>query len=58
MLVRGVVYKGIKIDNLISKYPLLTRILIPVEEYKFSDIAENKAFYDEIVNEIGGIKNV
>lgn len=50
---KGTVYYGEKIEQLKEKYPLLVRVLIPIEEYSL--MGENSGYYDQIIDEIGGI---
>lgn len=55
IFIKGTVYYGEKIETLKKKYPLLNRVLIPVDEYSRKD--ENSGYYDQIVDELGGIKD-
>ena len=52
LFIKGTVYYGEDIEKLIEKYPLLSKILIPVEDYLKID--KNSQYFDSIVDEIGG----
>nr|DAT49764.1 MAG TPA: hypothetical protein [Caudoviricetes sp.] len=52
LFIKGTVYYGEDIEKLIEKYPLLSKILIPVEDY--TKINKNSQYFDSIVDEIGG----
>ena len=52
LFIKGTVYYGEDIEKLIEKYPLLSKILIPVEDY--TRINKNSQYFDSIVDEIGG----
>jgi len=53
VFIKGTVYYGDKIEELRKQYPLLTRVLIPVEEYSSKE--DNSGYYNQIVDELGGI---
>lgn len=52
LFIKGTVYYGEDIEKLIEKYPLLSKILISVEDY--TKINKNSQYFDSIVDEIGG----
>lgn len=52
LFIKGTVYYGEDIEKLIEKYPLLSKVLIPVEDYPKID--KNSQYFDSIVDEIGG----
>ena len=52
LFIKGTVYYGEDIEKLIEKYPLLSKILKPVEDY--TKINKNSQYFDSIVDEIGG----
>jgi hypothetical protein len=52
LFIKGTVYYGEDIEKLIEKYPLLSKILISVEDYPKID--KNSQYFDSIVDEIGG----
>ena len=56
LFIKGTVYYGEDIEKLIEKYPLLSKILIPVEDY--TKINKNSQYFDSIVDEIGGKKGL
>ncbi|WP_338953601.1 hypothetical protein [Fusobacterium nucleatum] len=55
LFVRGTVYFGEEIEKLIEKYPLLGRLLIPVEDYP--KINKDYQYFNSIVDELVGGRN-
>lgn len=52
--INGYIYYGTKIDVLLKEKPLLSKVLIPVEDYPF--VEKNYQIYDGIVEDIIGGK--
>lgn len=52
---KGTVYYGEKIERLIEKYPLLSKILVDVNKYQ--NLENNSQYFNSIVDEIKGGTN-
>lgn len=55
LFIKGTVYFGEEIEKLIEKYPLLERLLIPVEDYP--KINKDYQYFNSIVDELVGGRN-